>query len=154
MTMFDWNRKDADPNDTIARIEKILNTINIPTKFVAEYNYKGLWFSNRVEIDGIPFIGANGKGVSNEYAKASALGEFMERLQSGFLLNNLFTNKINQINNQYKCNDDWISCVLQQVYHLAILLMKHFVKGFVRYLKDMLLGIFIMEIIMNNYFVI
>lgn len=111
MTMFDWNRKDADPNDTIARIEKILNTINIPTKFVAEYNYKGLWFSNRVEIDGIPFIGANGKGVSNEYAKASALGEFMERLQSGFLLNNLFTNKINQINNQYKCNDDWISCV-------------------------------------------
>lgn len=24
MTIFDWNRKDANPNDTIARIEKYL----------------------------------------------------------------------------------------------------------------------------------
>lgn len=112
MTIFDWNRKDANPNDTIARIEKILSTINIPTRFIAEYNYKGLWFSNRVEIDGIPFIGANGKGISKEYAKASALAEFMERLQSGFLLNDLFTNKIDQINNHNKCNDDWMECVV------------------------------------------
>lgn len=93
MNIHEWNRKDACPEDTISRIKKILadNAINIST--ISETQYQDLWYSNRIEIDELSHIGTNGKGISPEYTMASALGELMERLQCGMLLQNLFVLK-------------------------------------------------------------
>lgn len=44
----------------------------------------------------MPGIGTNGKGITKEYALASAYAEFMERLQSKFLLKSTFLNKENE----------------------------------------------------------
>lgn len=46
-----------------------------------------------MELKEIKEIGTNGKGVTKEYALASAYAEFMERLQSNFLLKSSFLNK-------------------------------------------------------------
>lgn len=84
------NRKDADPEKTVAYIIDILKKHNIWTRIVEKESYKDKWFSCRIEIDGLPGVGTNGKGITEAYALASAYGELMERLQSGFLLDKLF----------------------------------------------------------------
>lgn len=94
-----WNRKECSPDETIIRIRSILSKYGIPTSLTAEYDYKELWYSNRLELLSTTFIGSNGKGVSREYAIASAYGEFMERIQSKFLLNGLFFRKFEPSNN-------------------------------------------------------
>mgnify|MGYP001032432078 CR=1 FL=1 len=85
-----WNRKDASAENTISKIMNILDELNIPVEITESCNYKNLWYSNRMEIVGLPSIGTNGKGISEQYAMASCLGEFMERLQSSILLGYLF----------------------------------------------------------------
>ena len=80
-----WNRKDASAENTISKIMNILDELNIPVEITESCNYKNLWYSNRMEIVGLPSIGTNGKGISEQYAMASCLGEFMERLQSSIL---------------------------------------------------------------------
>lgn len=64
MNIHAWNRKDATPEETIAKVEQILNELEIHTKFVAEYDYKDFWYSNRLEVEGVSFIGSNGKGIT------------------------------------------------------------------------------------------
>lgn len=86
-------RKDCFPKQTIERIEKILASLGLKINIVQEIHHRNLWFSCYVEIDGFPGIGANGKGVSLEYAYASAYSEIMERLQSGTLFGGYFPNK-------------------------------------------------------------
>ena len=39
-------------------------------------------------------MGSNGKGISKEFAMASAYAELMERLQSRMLIRNYFLNKV------------------------------------------------------------
>ena len=113
MNIHAWNRKDATPEETIAKVEQILNELEIHTKFVAEYDYKDFWYSNRLEVEGVSFIGSNGKGITENYAKASAYGEFMERLQAGFLLNNLYPNKKTHNIIKYSLSKDkrWVEYV-------------------------------------------
>ena len=79
-------RKDADLKTTITNIKKSLNKIGMETCIVSTNSYNNLWFSIRLEINGMYGIGANGKGLTYEAALASAYGELMERLESGFLL--------------------------------------------------------------------
>lgn len=86
-----WNRKDARPEKTISKIREILDGLGIKTEIVEKTSYKNFWYSNRIEIEGLPTIGTNGKGVNEEYALASCYGEFMERLQSGILLGYLYS---------------------------------------------------------------
>lgn len=86
-------RKDVDPEDTINRIKKILNKHNIKVEEKEVISYGENWFSIRLELTEIPGVGTNGKGISLDYAKASAYGELMERLQSGFLIHGLFSLK-------------------------------------------------------------
>lgn len=88
-----WNRKDDSADSTVKHIKSILLECGVNTNIVSKMNYDSLWYSNRVEIKNFPFIGTNGKGVTEEYALASAYGEFMERLQGGTLISGLFPNK-------------------------------------------------------------
>lgn len=77
-------RKDSSPEKTIVNIKKILqdHKINIVT---CEKKGSTLFYSCRIEIEGTHY-GTNGKGVTENAALASAFGEFMERLQAGFLM--------------------------------------------------------------------
>ncbi len=86
-------RKDAEITQTINRIQKILQNVGISTFLYSENFYQQLWYSVRIEIEGMSGIGTNGKGTTYDRAMASAYGEFMERLESGFLLNRLFPTK-------------------------------------------------------------
>lgn len=91
-----YNRKDALPEETVKRIKKILKDNNIKVKESKIININDSVFSVRVELKNIPGIGTNGKGITKEYALASAYAEFMERLQSKFLLKSTFLNKENE----------------------------------------------------------
>ncbi|MDD2265008.1 MAG: hypothetical protein WC513_01195 [Bacteroidales bacterium] len=72
--------KEQSPSFTINKIRSILLEIGI---FVTEkFKQNGDFYSCRIEIanDGLEkyHIGTNGKGVSLEFAFASAYAEFME----------------------------------------------------------------------------
>lgn len=84
-------RKDSLPQETIQKIEKILKKIGINIIVKEKFNYMNYWHSVRLEIEGLDGVGVNGKGISEEYALASAYGELMERLQSGTLVDNLYS---------------------------------------------------------------
>jgi ribosomal protein S12 methylthiotransferase accessory factor len=82
MAFIDEKFKDEKPAITVETIADKLNDIGIVLN--------ELWNDSKIENccslrvsakGGVP--GTNGKGVSNEFAKASAYGEFIERLQSG-----------------------------------------------------------------------
>ncbi len=76
--------KDRNPEETIARIRHILEKNRI---FIEEpdeglsFNYRNRFYSFRLRIKGTE-LGVNGKGITKELAMASALAEFMERLQN------------------------------------------------------------------------
>lgn len=74
--------KDDTPVNTVKRIKKILKAYGIETE--EKWNESGVpsCFSLRVGVYGTDF-GTNGKGVTKEFAFASAYGELMERLQLG-----------------------------------------------------------------------
>ena len=82
-TLIDASYKDASPLSTVEKIKGILGRYNIETE-------EGMWtesgiehcYSLRVSIKGTVF-GANGKGLTKEFALASAYGELIERMQLG-----------------------------------------------------------------------
>lgn len=82
--------KDAPPQETISRIKGILASLGVKTRETF-YDANGLFYSCRIEIDNYGLdslgIGANGKGMTREYALASGYAELMERLQNKFLVN-------------------------------------------------------------------
>ncbi len=85
--------KEAQPEETIKCIKNILDNINIKLnekiiKYEKENKYNP--YSLKICIQGHNQYCTNGKGSSLINAKASAYAEFMERLQSQFLL--LFNN--------------------------------------------------------------
>ena len=90
MDVHSWNRKDALPYESVERFKQIMSSLGIEYCVVQEENYKDHWYSNRIEIKGLPTIGTNGKGITAEYTMASAMGEFFERLQCGMLINYLY----------------------------------------------------------------
>ena len=82
MQYIDNKFKDACPTDTVCKIQELLNGLNIET--VEKWHDSGLdncWSLTVSAKGGFPI--ANGKGVSKEFARASAYGEFIERLQGG-----------------------------------------------------------------------
>lgn len=91
-----YNRKDALPEETIKRIKKMLKDNKIKVKESKIININNSVFSVRLELKSIPGVGTNGKGITKEYALASAYAEFMERLQTKFLLKATFLNKENE----------------------------------------------------------
>ncbi len=86
------NRKDSKPEETIQKIKEILSEVGLDTHITEAYNNE-MCYSYRVELSDFPGIGTNGKGITEEYALASAYGELMERLQNGALIDFLFPYK-------------------------------------------------------------
>lgn len=81
------------PYKTINNIRNILEELNLFTTEVYHSQENKNFYSCRIELSNTSLkrlnIGTNGKGLSPEYALASAYGEFMERLQNNFLFRNL-----------------------------------------------------------------
>ncbi|MFA8436888.1 MAG: YcaO-like family protein [Marinifilaceae bacterium] len=82
--------KDLSPQQTIQNARNILRQLNILTVESINCPDNVKFYSYRVEIinEGLEdlHIGTNGKGMTPEYALASAYGEFLERLQNQTLL--------------------------------------------------------------------
>ena len=94
MQYIDNKFKDACPMDTVANIQQLLNKLNIETE--EKWHESGLdncWSLTVSAKGGFPI--ANGKGVSKEFARASAYGEFIERLQGGLFFYKFTNNKCN-----------------------------------------------------------
>lgn len=80
--------KDRKPSETIKLAKNILKKLGIT---LIETNYdSGIpgVYSIRVEIKGASEYGANGKGTSLIYARASAYAEFIERLANNVVFSN------------------------------------------------------------------
>lgn len=76
------NYKADRPENTIKRIRDILSRYGIETECIT-FGKEGVSYSARVSVkisDSHLNIGTNGKGLTKEYAVASAYGELMERL--------------------------------------------------------------------------
>lgn len=86
MHFVDGRFKDTTPEKTVARILEILKGLNIETEIRFINSNIENCYSARVTIKGTS-VGTNGKGVTKEFARASAYAEFMERLQAGLLVN-------------------------------------------------------------------
>lgn len=86
---MEW-RKDIDARVTIDTIKKLLMKIGIDTHIVFKANPMPLIYSCRVELQELPGIGTNGKGISEMTALASAYSELMERLQNRILTESLY----------------------------------------------------------------
>lgn len=82
MKYIDEKFKDVSPTETVESIRNALNSIGIEVH--EDWHDSGLencYSLTLYSSAGFPF--SNGKGVSKEFARASAYGEFIERLQSG-----------------------------------------------------------------------
>lgn len=81
----DSHYKEQNPEATVRQIQEILARLNLETEEHWLPESSAATCSLRLTIKGTD-IGTNGKGVSRAYARASAYGEFMERLQNNFLV--------------------------------------------------------------------
>lgn len=83
-TLLDAQFKDASPMATVNHIRDIIHSYNIETEEIWSESNVPYCFSLRLNIVGTTF-GVNGKGLTKQFALASAYGELMERLQLGFV---------------------------------------------------------------------
>lgn len=79
--------KDAAPLDTVERIKKLLEENGIETEEKWGTSDVPYCYSLRIDIKGTS-IGANGKGITREFALASGYGELIERMQLGLIWRN------------------------------------------------------------------
>lgn len=79
-----YHYKDRPPMETVAHIRSILQKLNIMPIEDQWINVKDQSYSVRLLLH-TTTIGSNGKGITAEWALASAYGEFMERLQNQVL---------------------------------------------------------------------
>lgn len=79
--------KNDSPENTVLKIRKILDVLNIVTYEKEFANPYENYYSTRLQlIDTQGRFGQNGKGTSLEYCLASAYAELMERIENGFFL--------------------------------------------------------------------
>ncbi len=76
--------KEVKPEETVARLKKILKENNIEVEEQWREKSSAGTYSLRLCIKGTN-IGQNGKGMTKEFAEASAYSEFFERYQNGIL---------------------------------------------------------------------
>jgi len=89
--MKSFKYKDCDPKITIKRIQKILDDNNINVEESCWQNTQDPLIpkSLSVRIKNLHFS-VNGKGLNEDFARASAYGELMERSQNIMMLRNFF----------------------------------------------------------------
>ncbi len=76
--------KDDSPLNTVDKIKNALNSNGMETEELWEETKVPYCYALKVKIKGLNFT-TSGKGLSPEYALASAYGEMIERVQLGFL---------------------------------------------------------------------
>jgi ribosomal protein S12 methylthiotransferase accessory factor len=81
LKIAEWNYKEETPLYTIQRIRNTLSSLGLFTVEAVWRNSVEGFYSVSVAIDNTALT-TNGKGISCEYALASAYGEMMERLQN------------------------------------------------------------------------
>ncbi len=120
-TLRDAEFKDAKPLETVNKIKRILHDNAIETE--ERWNESGVpyCYSLRVTVCGTTF-GANGKGLTKEFALASAYGELMERLQLGYAFQKAglgvrITSKITHVHAEklLESNKSWYEYYSKQV---------------------------------------
>ncbi len=82
MKYIDEKFKAVSPAETVEKIKSILHQLDIQTE--ESWNDSGIdncWSLNLYANDGTP--SANGKGITEDFARASAYAEFIERIQGG-----------------------------------------------------------------------
>lgn len=79
--------KDNKPKQTVAQIKSILDNLGIEVTEDYKRHKENEVSSVRITIKGSNDTGTNGKGTTEEKALASGYAEFMERLQTNYLLN-------------------------------------------------------------------
>lgn len=85
MQHIDMRFKDKNPKETVIHIQNILNNLGI--EVCEKWNDSGIDNCNSVRLSAVKGIPKyNGKGVTPEFARASAYAEFIERLQAGIYL--------------------------------------------------------------------
>ncbi len=83
MNFIDEKFKDMPPAKTVENIKAILTKLNVEVEEdLHDSGIENCWSVTLRAKNGFPFF-SNGKGVSPDFARASAYGEFIERLQSG-----------------------------------------------------------------------
>lgn len=76
--------KEKNPDQTVAYLKSILERLNVEIDEIWQDESSIGTYALRVVFKGTN-IGTNGKGVSREYALASAYAEFFERYQNDLL---------------------------------------------------------------------
>ena len=74
--------KEVPPEETVKKIKSILKEMKIDVEEVWDKKSSVGTYSLRVRIKGTD-MGQNGKGMTKEFAMASAYAEFLERFQNG-----------------------------------------------------------------------
>lgn len=82
--------KDAPLEETIAKMTKILSDLGMKIEIASWRNIVPHVWSLHVRDAASPMCFTNGKGATKESALASALGEFIERLNCNFFYNDQF----------------------------------------------------------------
>lgn len=82
--MSDAKYKDAHPQKTIEKIKEILAAHSIETEEIWLSSGVPHCYACTIKVKGTTFS-VNGKGLSEDFARASGYGELMERLQLGFV---------------------------------------------------------------------
>lgn len=81
-TILDATYKDESPLKTVEKIKKILSSYGIQT--TENWGESGVEYCHSLRVNVVNTkLGVNGKGLTKEFALASAYGELMERMQLG-----------------------------------------------------------------------
>lgn len=82
--IIDGNFKDSSPLDTVERIKGILRDFGVEPQMTWFDSGVPYCYSNKLTLPGTTFR-TIGKGLTKDFAIASAYGEMIERLQVGFI---------------------------------------------------------------------
>lgn len=97
--------KETSPENTVKTIKQILKGIGINVEETLQARDFGC-HSVRVVVKDTN-IGTNGKGVSKDYATASAYAEFMERLENNILHSSMLALESETLNNKPGTKQTW-----------------------------------------------
>ena len=124
MHRTEWNirYKENAPQETVERIIELLHNIGLETKYMEfGLDTKGC-YSSRVSLTnpGLHAIGANGKGTTAEFCKASAYAELMERIQNRIFYarpmgESSYCDSMKKVNPVYTAKGDYQPACMQEL---------------------------------------